>query len=497
VTLHDDLRGDRARVAPVGLDRLAVFGHLWAIAMLSSAVRWISPVADREPAWGYLMLLAASALLLRPRSSLAFLSVALVNLGFVAYKIPYTPNHVLLEGLINVAVVLAAGRVAWMRTRVHSRRSGTGDGGGWALAGTAARDAWLDMFAPAARAGLIVLYIFAVFHKLNWDFFDSQISCAATMLERLADSFTFLPTGPRARLVSVWATIAAEAAIPILLCLRRTRYVGAAIGFAFHLVLAQYPNGGLYAFASVLYAVYLLFLPASFTTGLNRALAALRERLDPAVRPALVRGLTVGGVLLMIAVATALRPDRILTVGLAMWDVWAVVILVLFFAALQWRPMNDAGKGAVSWRTGWGWVWVIPAVAFLNGLSPYLGLKTETSFSMFSNLRTEAGTNHLVVPRTFHLTGYQDDLVRIESSSSSELEPDDETLMAFFEFRRAASRAPGDFSVTYLRNGERRVLSVVDGVSSDAEATEPIPWWQGKLLRFRPVDVEPRQYCRH
>ena len=38
-------------------------------------------------------------------------------------------------------------------------------------------------------------------------------------------------------------------------------------------------------------------------------------------------------------------------------------------------------------------------VLVVNALCPYLGLKTDTSFEMFSGLRTEPGAaNHLVVP---------------------------------------------------------------------------------------------------
>ena len=55
-----------------------------------------------------------------------------------------------------------------------------------------------------------------------------------------------------------------------------------------------------------------------------------------------------------------------------------------------------------------------PLLVVLNGMCPYLGLKTDSSFAMFSNLRTEPGfANHLVMPHGPQPFGFQGDLVRL------------------------------------------------------------------------------------
>jgi hypothetical protein len=52
---------------------------------------------------------------------------------------------------------------------------------------------------------------------------------------------------------------------------------------------------------------------------------------------------------------------------------------------------------------------------FLWGLTPYLGLKTENSVAMFSNLRTETEANHLMIPESLKVFPYQDDSVEVIS----------------------------------------------------------------------------------
>ncbi len=62
-------------------------------------------------------------------------------------------------------------------------------------------------------------------------------------------------------------------------------------------------------------------------------------------------------------------------------------------------------------------------VLVVNSLSPYVGLKTESTFTMFSNLHTEAGRwNHLFIPEAVRIFPYQDHLVRIIASDDRALE---------------------------------------------------------------------------
>jgi hypothetical protein len=154
---------------------------------------------------------------------------------------------------------------------------------------------------------------------------------------------------------------------------------------------------------------------------------------------------------------------------------------------------------AFTLRPRWAPLGVIPLVVALNGLSPYVGLKTETSWAMYSNLRTEVHPNHFLVPVSAKVFGYQDDLVEILDTSLPALAEyvGGDVRLTFFEFRRMCSAATGDFDVSYRRHGEDRTLEIVAGVASDPAVCRAHPWLLGKLLRFRPVDTGAQARCRH
>jgi hypothetical protein len=135
---------------------------------------------------------------------------------------------------------------------------------------------------------------------------------------------------------------------------------------------------------------------------------------------------------------------------------------------------------------------VLPAVVVLNGLSPYLGFKTETSWSMFSNLRTEGGrSNHWVMPTSLQVFDYQRDLVEIVAASDRGLQAvaDAGAVIPYFEIRRKPW-----MSLSY-RDGDdvREVATVAD----DPRYPGPPPWVARKFMSFRPVTVGAHQRCVH
>jgi hypothetical protein len=132
-----------------------------------------------------------------------------------------------------------------------------------------------------------------------------------------------------------------------------------------------------------------------------------------------------------------------------------------------------------------------PLLIVLNGLSPYLGLKTEHSFTMFSNLQTEGDQwNHLFMPRWLRIFDLQDELVAV-------LETNDERLRAvrergdrliYFELHRYLSEHP-EVGVTFEHAGRR--ISI-ERVADHPEISVPPSLLARKLLAFR--DVAPREH---
>jgi hypothetical protein len=142
---------------------------------------------------------------------------------------------------------------------------------------------------------------------------------------------------------------------------------------------------------------------------------------------------------------------------------------------------------------------VVPILVVYNGFCPYLGLKTESSWGMYSNLRTEIRPNHVFMPAWLQVAGYQQDLVEILETSLPNLQryQREGLLLNFAEFRRISRAAAGDFTVTYERGGTVRHLQSTNGTSNDASVTTSPGWLTETLLIFRPIDSQGPMKCRH
>ena len=429
--------------------------------------------------WSWMLLASSLALLARPRAVVCLVVYALTQIGFHALT-AHTPwNHGLFIALMNVAIVVSVARVyLWARQ---------------ADAGIT-REAIIDHFAPALRLSLILLYGFACLHKLNWDYLNPDSSCAGQVLTWLNTKYRVLPTGVWMTTVGIWSSLFIEGLVPILLCFRYTIRVGLVLGFVFHLLLSQF--GGLYGFAAAMYAVYYLFLPSSFTADVAVRLETIRQRLrldgvHTRISPVIAAMIFASGLLLH-----QYRGSSALGVGLWWWNVWVLAVLGCFgrefVLALRTTQPATLVPGSLPLSA-------IPLLVVYNGLCPYLGLKTETSWSMYSNLRTEIRANHVFVPGWLKMAGYQDDLVEIVETSLPQLERyrQDGLLLTFVEFRRICGVARGDFRVTYKRNGLLRVLESAGGVSNDPVATNAPGWLTNTFLIFRPVDSTGPMRCRH
>jgi hypothetical protein len=421
------------------------------------------------------VLLAGSlALGILPNSVLALAVFAGAQVAFAALASNAPWNHGLMIALVNVAILLSIAHCL-------IRREGP--------------EALVDTFAPAVRLSLVVLYLLTFFHKLNADFVNPDVSCAGVVLGWINRSYRILPLEEWAVVTGIWSTLFVELTVPLLLCFRRTVYLGVALGAAFHLFLSQY--GSLHGFAAMIFALYFLFLPNAFTVAVAQRLSSLLGGVNSTALgwvglPAIAVALLVAGK----ALGHFFGIRSYIYRGLVFWDLWLLGVIVLFGRELVrlWSMPAE-----FTFRQRWKPLWVIPLAVLLNGLSPYVGLKTETSWAMYSNLRTEVRPNHFIVPASAKVFGYQDDLVEIVDATLPRLERyvGSEVQLTFFELRRICSAATQDFTVSYRRNGERGTLARVDGIPSDPAACRAHPWLVGKLLHFRPVDTGVHATCRH
>lgn len=479
------------------MDRLTVFAFLLASAVVFEQAKWdgwaISPAE---------VVLSCSALwlLLRPRSVHALLTLLLALLWILFQRLPWVSNHYLLLAIV-AATVLAA-----LAPRLRSD--------GW----PPDREAWFDAFAPALRLEVVLLYLWAFFHKLNGGWFDPEVSCAVLLGDVLAGRLG-APSAIWPREAAIYLGVAAEAAIPLLLLVRRTRMVGVVVAAGFHWLLGI---ATFFNFSAVMYALLFVFLPARSTDRLGRWLASLRK---PALRVASAGGwhrayvwtfrafMAVAVAALLYHASWSVRPGGLrflvperlkdprsaLSHGFeALWWLYGGAMLVFLVLLLVERaPRGKAPGFAIKSPL----LAVFPLLVLLNGAAPYLGLKTETAFSMFSNLRTEASyANHLVLGRGTRLAGYQDDLVFIESSNDDELARlgANGYALPYFEFRSYVSRrsrATGEaMRVTFIREGRR--VEVADA-AKEPELARPDDRLARKLLWFRPVFTGSPPPCAH
>ncbi|MBX3033327.1 MAG: hypothetical protein KF865_05320 [Bdellovibrionaceae bacterium] len=235
------------------------------------------------------------------------------------------------------------------------------------------------------------MYLWAGFHKLNPDFFFAPFSCMNAMWARLP-----LPPLPSFLLPGTAALVAGgEILLGALLLLNRARGPVLLLAFLFHSALLLADFG---PFTIPLYAFLILLLPESVR---RRWLETTAKR----------------DVLFFALLSAA---------GLFIFEWWRTVpalpwrfvpvftgSLPAFLSVVRcWRPAApERPPGPTRLSAA-----VLGSLMFLWGFQPYIGLRTNGVFNMYSNLLTENDRgNHVLVPSSWaRLFPYQHDLVRAD-----------------------------------------------------------------------------------
>ena len=473
-----------------GLRAIDIFVFLWACQALVHQHVYRGWLVHGE-SMGWVVTLAALGLLMNPRSMLLFATLLASSIVHNVSRWPFVVNHILVEAIISATMLLALATVAFPHWRARGKLEPLGPG---------ARQRVYVSFAPVVRVSLICVYFFAFVAKLNWDFLDVEVSCTSVMYEDLLRVAPFVPDTQWARVTSIWATVAIEFLLPVLLSFRKTRSTAVAIGLPFHLMLGAI---GHYTFSALVYALYFLFVDRDFVDVVNN----WRERIGRLVGSERVAPLfdvaragAVLGMALLIGLVMAGEFRGSWAVPRMIWFLWSLTMIAIYAEAIlrSWFVPRSAEE--VSARMTPAWLWLIPGLVILNGLSQYVGLKTKSSFTMYSNLRTEAGqNNHLFVPSFLKVAGFQEDVVDVVSADHAAFKEisEQDLLLPYFEFRRIVSGLEEDAAITYLRNGEKHVYVRKNGVGSDPELARKPAKILAMLLYFRPVSKGTRMQCRH
>lgn len=463
--------------------RFLLFVGLFALYVLVHEALEASRIADRGLGRNVvdLVVIGTAVGVLVNRRSWAWptgLAAALVVQKWI--HMPKMPNHVLftffLAALLLVLLIIQRMR----RSEQHW----------W--------EGLASVGAPAMRSGLIAVYGFAALHKLNVDYLDIAVSCGA-----LAGRGVRLGGVEEVELVNtlaVFGSLVVEGGLALGLAFRRTRVAALVVGLGFHLVLGIPANTAVTSFTLLIVPLYVLFVPLELLGRMVDRVTSTRtwNRITSLPRPLL------GGAALAPWVLGALVQHSI--VG----RVTAIVIvssaLLLLLRELVAEPRLALARDEEA-RTPFATavVGVVLVLLTMNAASPYIGFKTQTSFAMYSNLRTEGGeSNHLFLPTVALVSDDAEHLVQVIEATSPLLQG----LLASgdaiprFELRRAATRDDSaDFRVVYRDLASGDIVRVArDGAIDPAGAVvlEDVGLLEGKLRLFRPIDPLDRpQRCRH
>ena len=465
-----------------------LFALLYAVAILLHIV-WpgvfqLGPPLAPSPWLLTGLVLAAVAVIHRPASVYRLLSLAIVQLLDVAYYLPFVPNHWLLTGILSgailgaaVAVALRAGRPAVELGPLY------------------------QTLTPSVRMSASVFYAFTFFHKLNADFLNPSTSCAVRFFEQ-----TLAPLGlsalPGVGPAVIWATLAAELFLAVGLAVPRWRYAACMLGAGFHMLLALDAPHIFYNFSAVMFAVLWVCMPPSRAAWIAR---------QPGGRVGRFHFL--GGYALVVGVTWWFPAEagRVAAFGFSgLWFAFAITLLsragllgrcnLLRFARASRRssalPAPRAPIEARPGRRYAGVLLLLPALVLLNGLSPYLGLKTRTAWQMYSNLNIGGDySNHYLIPHSLDLGGFMADAVRLTATTDPTLEGQyvrTGRLLTWFELRRYVAQHP-DIQLAYTRTGHPP--KAFGPAAQDPALSGDVSRLALKLLIFRPLGPQVGGVC--
>jgi hypothetical protein len=466
------------RVALYSDFQFKIFAVLWAIAALFHMAH--SSVFDTELNFA-LLTVAAFYVIFKP-SLISFITFIALQVFDAVYRMPFTTNHWLFTALVNVTILQALVYLAVKRQSFH----------------IASADL-LGAFLYAVRIEVIILYFFTTFHKLNSGFFSPEVSCATELLEAQRLDW-LIPSIPDIFAFNAYFTIAVEVLIPLLLCFKRSRNAGIMIGLFFHGILAYSTYNAFYDFSSMIFAVLFLFCALDFSNMIWEIKKKMRTGFNSVITSFGKKKLVfiATGVLMATVVLYFFNQKLDNFKAVHLYFFWTFYS-VLFVFAFVWFVFfhKETLKKQPSLRLVHWSLLAVPTVVVLNGLSPYLGLKTDNSYAMFSNLRTEGGvSNHFIVPADLQVFDFQKDVVEVVSSTDygfQELANEKKSLV-LFEFRRLVNNRKPE-RIEYFLNGEKKTFNASDSASVSALGKNP--YVLSKLMHFRAFSEKDPQPCRH
>ena len=457
-----------SKIADNSRVRKSVFGFFWGIAHFVDEFRQPNVLMPDsfEGALHISVYVLAVILLFRPSSDLRLGLLAAANVVLIVVEMPIMPNHNLIFFMADSAILATMLWYSFIKKQAL----------------------WFPGAEPFLRLALFITYGSATIAKLNSGWFNADLSCACSMP---AQEFAFLPFDITwtALVFMPYVVFLAELSVWLLPLFKRTRFVGLVIASLFHVSISLTPDSQGLGFSFLLFGLLILYLPDSAMRSIHRfGLARLKSIKDRGLLALIVFGFL--GLASFFGYAAFLSLDRellsVLRYGpvLALLIVWASSII---FLAIKHRKEQQVER-AIGVSNPLQVFLAVLIVA--NSISPYFGLKTYATMTMYSNLQMEIGkSNHLLIPR-IEIESLADDLVDVVATANPKVGSwaARDYQVTWHELRREMSKTP-ELPIAYIRDG---VLYEYSYAAENIElvTTDPI---LHKITGFRPSGRQP--YC--
>lgn len=407
------------------------------------------------------------ALFLTPTSMRLFAGLMLTLMFDALQQPPLNSNHTIIKNFLLLVMAIAGLRQLWR-------------GGRWS-------DFYAD-FAPVGRVLLVTMYVFGIFHKINRDFLNPEVSCAVALWRAMPPPLSYLDN-VAVHQMAIYGTFLAEGTILLLLLMRRTRLWGVAFGIAFHALLALSSYAMYVQFSMLAVALHMLFIERHDAARIQASVPW--SRVQSGLHSPRGYAMFAGWLVLMVFLGWNSGYTEISVV-------WMPSVLFLAWMCLTVRHESDEAAGAISQL--WSPALIANLVSvlfFLNCAAPYLGLKTSQSINMFANLQLEGGkSNHLLLSNPPGPFGYLADVVTITSSSGSPLLSyvrQDGLKLTYYQLLDHLERNSGA-RVSFEHGGERFVDQDAQSLASEIKKVLH-PRWVRFWFHFTVVDLSSPKPC--
>ncbi len=446
--------------------RLVLFSVCWGIfACFHFLVYAFDFYAEAYPTT-YLIPVLGVWVALRPRFRLSLALLLCVMAVDAWLHMPVFSNHTIMKNFL-LAAALAGGIVAVLRAESWS--------------------SWLEDVAPIGRALLLVMYVFGVFHKLNTDFLNPDVSCANELWREMLWPLSSIDA-PWFGYVTVYGTLVIETLILIFLLVPTLRHVGIVTGIAFHMLLALSGYALYSGFSALSVALHALFLSPA---------AAERIVTSPPWTQAARFVRSYLGVTTIVAYGIALLLASFINAYPVVALLWFALTVPLLGMVVRYGRDETDRRVTGIFVSRQAWLNVLSVAFVINCITPYLGLKTAQSINMFANLRLEGGvSNHIVLSNPPGPFKYLEDLVEIRASAGApylDYVMREGLRLTYYDLLNQVERVPGA-KVTFERGGHIHVDQSAETLRNEIEAILH-PRWIRKWFHFTPVDVRTPKVC--